>query len=118
MSESLRGGVIGAGVFGGYHARQYATLPGVVLSGVFDPHPDRAARVAVPLKGRAFRDLSEFLEEVAGEATVTTSTSSRNSEKSRNARPFSGTATFAARSGCGSNTPDSTTPGKVAYWRA
>jgi predicted dehydrogenase len=64
MSESLRGGVIGAGVFGGYHARQYATLPGVVLSGVFDPHPDRAAKVAVPLKGRAFRDLSEFLEEV------------------------------------------------------
>jgi predicted dehydrogenase len=64
MSVTLRGGVIGAGVFGGYHARQYATLPGVVLSGVFDPHPDRAARVAVPLKGRAFRDLSEFLEEV------------------------------------------------------
>jgi len=64
MAESLRGGVIGAGVFGGYHARQYATLPGVVLSGVFDPHSDRAAAVAVPLKGRAFRDLSEFLEEV------------------------------------------------------
>src|SRR5262249_13645257 len=33
-------------------------------SGVFDPHPDRAAKVAVPLKGRAFRDLHEFLEEV------------------------------------------------------
>ena len=64
MAESLRGGVIGAGVFGGYHARQYATLPGVVLSGVFDPHSDRAAAVAVPLKGRAFRDLSEFLEAV------------------------------------------------------
>jgi predicted dehydrogenase len=64
MAESLRGGVIGAGVFGGYHARQYATLPGVVLSGVFDPHPERAAGVAVPLKGRAFRSLDEFLEEV------------------------------------------------------
>ena len=64
MAESLRGGVIGAGVFGGYHARQYATLPGVVLSGVFDPHPDRAAGVAVPLAGRAFRDLDEFLAEV------------------------------------------------------
>lgn len=64
MSESLRGGVIGAGVFGGYHARQYATLPGVVLSGVFDPHTDRAAAVAVPLKGRAFRDLDSFLAEV------------------------------------------------------
>jgi predicted dehydrogenase len=51
MAESLRGGVIGAGVFGGYHARQYAKLPGVVLSAVLDPHPDRAAKVAVPLGG-------------------------------------------------------------------
>jgi predicted dehydrogenase len=64
MAESLRGGVIGAGVFGGYHARQYARLPGVVLSGVFDPHPDRAAAVAVPLSGRAFKDLDAFLAEV------------------------------------------------------
>jgi predicted dehydrogenase len=64
MAESLRGGVIGAGVFGGYHARQYARLPGVVLSGVFDPHPDRAAAVAVPLSGRAFNDLDAFLAEV------------------------------------------------------
>ena len=48
MAESLRGGVIGAGVFGGYHARQYAKLDGVVLSAVLDPHPDRAAKVAVP----------------------------------------------------------------------
>ncbi|MBS0363025.1 MAG: Gfo/Idh/MocA family oxidoreductase [Proteobacteria bacterium] len=64
MAESLRGGVIGAGVFGGYHARQYAKLPGVVLSAVLDPHPDRAASVAVPLGGRAFHDLAEFLETV------------------------------------------------------
>ena len=48
-------------MFGGYHARQYARLPGVVLSGVFDPHPDRAAAVAVPLSGRAFNDLDAFL---------------------------------------------------------
>jgi len=64
MAESLRGGVIGAGVFGGYHARQYAKLPGVVLSAVFDPHPDRAAAVAVPLAGRAFNDLEAFLDAV------------------------------------------------------
>jgi predicted dehydrogenase len=61
MAESLRGGVIGAGVFGGYHARQYSRLPGVVLSAVLDPHPDRAAQVAVPLGGRAFHDMAEFL---------------------------------------------------------
>ncbi|WP_374470179.1 Gfo/Idh/MocA family protein [Phenylobacterium sp.] len=64
MRESLRGGVIGAGVFGGYHARQYARLDGVVLSAVLDPHPDRAAKVAVPLGGRAFREMDEFLRAV------------------------------------------------------
>lgn len=64
MAESLRGGVIGAGVFGRYHAQKYASLPGVVLSAVFDPHPDRAAAVAVPLGGRAFTDFAEFLEAV------------------------------------------------------
>nr|MEA2798107.1 hypothetical protein [Phenylobacterium sp.] len=64
MSESLRGGVIGAGVFGGYHARQYARLPGVVLSAVLDTHPDRAAAVAMPLGGRGFTDMAEFLDAV------------------------------------------------------
>jgi len=64
MAESLRGGVIGAGVFGGYHARQYARLPSVVLSAVLDPHPDRAAQVAVPLGGRAFHEMAEFLDAV------------------------------------------------------
>jgi predicted dehydrogenase len=64
MSETLRGGVIGAGVFGGYHARQYARLPGVTLAGIYDIHPDRAAKVAMPLGGRAFADLDAFLAEV------------------------------------------------------
>jgi predicted dehydrogenase len=64
MAESLRGGVIGAGVFGGYHARQYATLPGSVLSAVLDTHPDRAARVAMPLGGRGFHEMEAFLEAV------------------------------------------------------
>ena len=64
MAESLRGGVIGAGVFGGYHARQYAQLPGVVLSAVFDLRPEAAAAVAVPMGGRAFSDLAAFFEAV------------------------------------------------------
>jgi predicted dehydrogenase len=63
-SAALRGGVIGAGVFGGYHARQYAQQEGVVLSAVLDSHPDRAARVAVPLGGRAFHELDAFLDAV------------------------------------------------------
>jgi predicted dehydrogenase len=56
--------VIGAGVFGGYHARQYARQPGAVLSAVFDLHPERAAGVAAPLAARAFADLAAFLEAV------------------------------------------------------
>ena len=64
MLKSLRSGVIGAGVFGGYHAAQYARLPGVTFSGVFDTHPDRAAKVAMPLGGRAFSDLEAFLDAV------------------------------------------------------
>ena len=64
MTRILRGGVIGAGVFGGHHARQYARLPGTVLSAVLDPHADRAAALAVPLGGRAFVDLAAFLDAV------------------------------------------------------
>lgn len=64
MSETLRAGVIGAGVFGGYHARQYARLAGVTFQGVYDIHPDRAAKVAMPLGGRAFADLESFLDAV------------------------------------------------------
>ena len=64
MSKTLRGGVIGAGVFGTYHARQYARLDGVDLIGVLDPHPERAAGLAMPLGARAFAELDEFLEAV------------------------------------------------------
>ncbi len=64
MIETLRGGVIGAGVFGGYHARQYARLPGVTFAGVFDLQPERAAAVAMPLGGRGFADLDAFFDAV------------------------------------------------------
>jgi len=64
MIESLRGGVIGAGVFGGYHANQYAKLPGVDLKAVLDTHPDRASAIAAPLGGKAFTDLAAFLDAV------------------------------------------------------
>lgn len=61
MAQSLRGGVIGAGVFGAYHARQYDRLRGVSLAAVFDPHRDRAEKIAGPLGGRAFDDMTAFL---------------------------------------------------------
>jgi predicted dehydrogenase len=64
MSQVLKCGVAGAGVFGGYHANQYAKLPGASLAAVYDLHLDRAKAVAGPLGGEAFDDLSAFLERV------------------------------------------------------
>ena len=51
MSQALRAGVVGAGVFGGHHARKYASLPGVELVGVFDPHEERTEALAGTLGG-------------------------------------------------------------------
>lgn len=64
MSESLRAGVVGAGVFGGFHAKKYVELDGVQLIGVYDINPDRAAELAAPLGARAFADLESLLAEV------------------------------------------------------
>ncbi|MDP3174917.1 MAG: Gfo/Idh/MocA family oxidoreductase [Phenylobacterium sp.] len=64
MSQILRGGVIGAGVFGAHHARKYASLPGSVLSAVYDVDAQRAAALAMPLGGRAFGDLASFFAAV------------------------------------------------------
>ncbi len=46
MSQTLRAGVIGAGVFGGYHAAQWSRLPGAQLAAVLDVDADRAAALA------------------------------------------------------------------------
>jgi predicted dehydrogenase len=64
MAGTLRGGVIGAGVFGGYHSRQYATLPGSSLAAVYDPHIERARAVAEKHGGQGFDDLAAFLAAV------------------------------------------------------
>ncbi|HEY3799522.1 MAG TPA: Gfo/Idh/MocA family oxidoreductase [Caulobacteraceae bacterium] len=54
MADVLRVGVIGAGVFGGYHAQHYAALPGVALAGVFDVNAAAAAALAGRCGGEAF----------------------------------------------------------------
>jgi len=64
MVGTLRGGVIGAGVFGGYHSRQYANAQGATLAAVFDPDGARAQAVAEPHGAKAFTDLDAFLAEV------------------------------------------------------
>jgi predicted dehydrogenase len=64
MTQDLKCGVVGAGVFGGYHANQYAKLPGARLAAVFDPQLDRARAVADPHGAQAFADMDAFLAAV------------------------------------------------------
>ena len=64
MVGTLRGGVIGAGVFGGYHARQYANAEHASLVAVFDPHLERAREVAARHGAQGYDDLDAFLAAV------------------------------------------------------
>ena len=64
MKRRLRAGVVGAGVFGGHHARKYASLPGVALAAVLDPHEERAEALASPLGAQVFEALGPFLDAV------------------------------------------------------
>ncbi|HEY5007432.1 MAG TPA: Gfo/Idh/MocA family oxidoreductase [Caulobacteraceae bacterium] len=61
MSRVLRAGVVGAGVFGGYHARKYQALADVELAAVFDPDMDRARSLAGELGAVAADDLEALL---------------------------------------------------------
>jgi len=64
MTSTLRAGVIGAGVFGGYHAAHYADLPDVTLAAVIDHHADRAAGLAKRFGGQAYESLDDFLADI------------------------------------------------------
>lgn len=62
MSE-LTAGVIGAGVFGGHHARKYQADPRARLIGVFDVDKTRAAALAADLGVSAFDSMDALLAE-------------------------------------------------------
>ncbi len=64
MGKVLRAGVIGAGVFGGYHAGKYAALPGVTLVGVYDHHAVHAEALAAKHGGRVFASEAELIAAV------------------------------------------------------
>ena len=61
MSD-LKAGVVGAGVFAGFHARKYVSLPDVTLAGVYDPDTARARELAADLGVRAFDSLQDLLD--------------------------------------------------------
>jgi predicted dehydrogenase len=58
----LKAGVIGAGVFGGYHAGKYAGLPDIDFVGVYDTHLERAEALAGKHGTRAFGHIKDFFE--------------------------------------------------------
>jgi len=77
FERRLKAGVVGAGVFGGYHAQKYAVLPDVVLAAVLDVSKDAAEKTARHFGRRgtkALTDISEFakLVDVATIATPAT----------------------------------------------
>lgn len=59
---ALRAGVIGAGVFGGYHASKYAADDRVELTAVYDRNPERAEALAQKHGVIACDDVDAFLE--------------------------------------------------------
>jgi predicted dehydrogenase len=60
----LRAGVIGAGVFGGYHSGKYASLPGVRFVGVLDMDGARAEALAGKHGVKAFTDADAFFDQL------------------------------------------------------
>lgn len=62
MSAILKAGVIGTGVFGGYHAKKYAEMDGIQLMGVYDTHPERCFAMAEQLGVEPFGDLPDLFK--------------------------------------------------------
>lgn len=62
-SQPLRAGVVGAGVFGGYHSGKYAVDERTEFIGVFDPVRDRARAIARQFGAIAFTSLNAMIEE-------------------------------------------------------
>lgn len=64
MTDILRAGVAGAGVFGGYHANKYAETEGAELTAIYDHDVERANDRAEKFGAKGFDDFGAFLEEV------------------------------------------------------
>lgn len=60
FDRPLRAGVIGAGSFGGHHARKYAQSADCRLTAVFDPDPARAQALAHALGAAACEQIDSF----------------------------------------------------------
>ncbi|MBR9825597.1 MAG: Gfo/Idh/MocA family oxidoreductase [Alphaproteobacteria bacterium] len=63
-STQLRAGVVGAGVFGGFHSSKYVSDARTDFIGVFDPSAEKAQALVEKHGGKAFGTLAELLAEV------------------------------------------------------
>jgi predicted dehydrogenase len=70
----LRAGVIGAGVFGRFHAQKYASMPGVTFVGVADAMGDRAAEAAAAYGVGSFTHIEDLLEQLDAVSIATPAT--------------------------------------------
>jgi len=61
MTQILKAGVVGSGVFGGYHARKYHELADTRLMGIFDIHPERCFEMANQYGAEAYGELADLL---------------------------------------------------------
>jgi predicted dehydrogenase len=64
VAARVRTGVVGAGVFGAFHAAKHAASPRAELVGLHDLDADRAAAVADRSGAKAFQDFDELLANV------------------------------------------------------
>lgn len=72
--EKIRVGVIGAGEHGRNHARQYQSIPGAELAGLYDLREDRRRQAAEELGVRAFSSLEELWKNVQAASIVVPTT--------------------------------------------
>ncbi len=83
--QPVRIGVIGAGVFGGYHAQKFASSPNAVFVGVHDQRVAAAARVTDKVgKGEAFAAFDALAENC--DALVIATPASTHADLARRAR--------------------------------
>ena len=64
MSQKLKIGVVGAGVFGGYHANKCAEHPRTDFAGIFDPDRERAEVGAAKHGVKAYHSYADMLSDV------------------------------------------------------
>ncbi len=64
MSGKVKCGVVGTGVFGGYHANKLSAHPRIEFIGVYDSNEDRSQSLARTHNVRAFSNFEQLLAEI------------------------------------------------------